>query len=373
MPLMILFLFTTMGISYYFSRSALTDLGEIWLDTRLTEAMDMVSAQEATLREYGLEEIPASIAKAKLDSAAQISGIPVGEKGYIFALDKKGMVVLHPSKYILDADMSIEPWFRHLKEGTGRLLLTMGMEKSLARFDYFPPWEWYILAVDPLEEVYGVSNRLKPILLGLGLVQALVISLVLLILTRRLTRPLGGLMQGIEKIGNGDLHLRIPVHSSDEFGRLAEGVNQMALRLQESLTALTYSEEHFRTLIENTTDVICILDRSARFTYVSPSIQRVLGYTPEELIGRPVFELVHPDDKDKVVERFQLRLQGTPNPEPAEQRILHKDQYWATLESVTQNFLNHPAIRGVVVNSRDVTRRKKIQEALKMTRPETAE
>ena len=370
LPLLILFLFTTMGISYYFSRSALTDLGVTWLDTRLSEAMDIVRSQEAAIQEYGLGEIPASIAKAKIDAGVQIANIGVGEKGYIFAVDKKGMVVLHPSKYILDSDMSIEPWFQDLKAGKGRLLLNMGGEESLARFDYFSPWEWYVLAVDPMEEVYGVSNRMKPILYGLGLAEALIITLALMILTRRLTRPLDGLVQGIEKIGRGDLDIRIPVQSKDEFGCLAEGVNQMALRLQESLQALKYSEEHFRALIENATDMIWILDRSGSFAYVSPSTLRILGYAPEELMGTSAFERLHPEDRDEVKERYHLRLQGKIKPGTTEQRFWHKDKYWATLESVTQNFLDHPAIQGVVVNSRDITKRKKIEAALKMSHQE---
>ncbi|WP_022666646.1 PAS domain S-box protein [Desulfospira joergensenii] len=367
LPLVILFAFTAMGISYYLSRSALTDLGETWLDTRLSEAMDIVRAQEEAIQEYGLGEVPASIAKAKMDAAAEISGIGVGKKGYIFALDKKGMVVIHPSKYILDTDMSIESWFPELKKGPGRLLLDVGGEESLARFNYFPPWDWYILAVDPMQEVYGVSNRMKPILYTLGISGALMITLALMFLTRRLTRPLDELVQGIEKIGKGNLDTRIPVQSNDEFGRLAEGFNQMTRRLQESLKALKHSEEHFRALIENSNDMIWIVDSQACYTYVSPSTRRILGYSPEELMGRSAFELIHPDDREEVIERFHLRLRGKMGSKPTEQRFRHKDEYWSTIESIAQNLLDHPAIRGVVINSRDITKRKKVEEALKIS------
>ncbi len=95
LPLVLFFLFATVGTTYYFSRTALIDLGETWLDTRLSEAMDIARAQENMLHEYGLEQITASITKAKLDTATEISSIGVGKQGYIFAVDQNGTIIFH--------------------------------------------------------------------------------------------------------------------------------------------------------------------------------------------------------------------------------------------------------------------------------------
>ena len=70
-------------------------------------------------------------------------------------------------------------------------------------------------------------------------------------MTRKITQPLGSLMKGAEQIGKGDLETRIPVLSSDEFGRLSKVFNNMASQLQETLTTLQYREEHFRSIFEN--------------------------------------------------------------------------------------------------------------------------
>ena len=372
LPLVIFFLFTIVGTAYYTSRTALVDLGETWLDTRLSEAMVIVTSQEQMLNEYGLATIPASITKAKMDAAVEIADIGVGDLGYIFAVDSAGTIVFHPSKYMVNTDVSDDAWFKALKNDTDRLVLNMENETSLARFAHFPAWDWYILAVDPMEEVYGVASRMRPYLYAMGAFAALVISLALMLLTRRLTRPLKELVQGAEKIGSGDLDTRIHLQFNDEFGHLAKEFNQMAFRLKETLTALQYREEHFRALIENASDLIWILDEQGHFRYVSPSTRKVLGYMPEQLLGAHSLDFVHPDDKDQVQNRFRKRVLGTlkMSEKPSEQRFKHHDNYYCTLESISNNQLDHPAIQGVVINARNITQRKMAEQALQRSHQE---
>lgn len=370
LPLVIFFLFATVGTTYHFSRKALIDLAETWLDTRLSDAIDIARTQENMLHEYGLEKIVASVAKAKLDAAAEISVIGVGERGYIFAVDTKGVIIFHPNKYLVDTDVSSEKWFLDLGADAGRLVVDMEGESSLVRVYFFKEWEWFLLAVDPMAEVAGITNRMNPYLLFLGIFAAIVISLALMVLTRRLTRPLEQLVRGAEKIGQGDLDTRIPIHSSDEFGHLAGEFNRMAFRLQETQTAMQDSEEHFRALIENTNDMIWILDSEGIFTYVSPSTQRILGYSPEELMGVNALDFIHPEDKEALLHRFNLRIKSAVKTQPTEHRFRHKEGYWCTLESISKNLLEHPSIKGMVVNSRNINKRKYAEKALKRSHQE---
>ena len=370
LPLVFVFLFATVGTTYYFFRSALLDLGATWLDTQLSTAVDIAKSQEQMLRTYGLEKIAASIIKAKLDTAAQIGDIRVGEKGYVFAVDQKGSIVFHPNKYLVDTDISQTPWFKAMEQKTGRLVLDFDGTSSLARFARFAPWDWYILAVDPMAEVYGVSNRMLPYLYVMGIVGFLVLSMALMLLTRRLTRPLKALVRGASAIGKGNLDTRIPIQSSDEFGQLAREFNHMAFRLQETLTALQYSEEHFRALIENTSDLIWILDKQGNFLYVSPSTTRILGHPVKDLIGQSLFDFIHPDDRPGITQRFKLRTQSLIKAQPTSHRFRHRDNFWCTIESVSKNLLDHPAIGGMVINSRNITQRKQAELALKKSHQE---
>lgn len=372
LPLVIISLWVIVEFTFYFSRSALMDLGETWLDTRLSEAQNIVSSQEKMLRDYGLSEIPASITKAQMDSITEIADIGVGKQGFICIVTREGRIVFHPDNQNIDTRVNDTVWFQDLLNGTRRLQMQMGRQTVLARFIYFQPWDWYLLAVDPMQEIYGVANRMRPFLYAMAMIAAAIISLALMLMTRRLTRPLNDLVRGADRIGKGNLDTRIPIQSGDEFGHLAKEFNQMAVQLQETLTALKHSEQHFRVLIENASDMVWILDAHGYIKYVSPSTRRILGYDPESLVGTDSFENHHPEDRQAARDRFMRRVRET-RPQPnstAEQRYRHRDGTYLVLESITQNMLDHPAVRGVIVNSRDVTERKRVEQALKRSHQE---
>ena len=364
LPLVFLLLLSTVGIAYHFSRTALTELAETWLDTRLSEAMQIAAGNDDMLHRYGLEDIPASVAKAKMDTGAAMSAIEVGEQGFIFAIDRRGILVMHPDPAMIGRDVSQNTWFKALKAGRSRLTHLTPAGRNLAMVDYFEPWEWYILASDPEREVYGVANRMKPYLLYLGLIGFSAMTVALMLLTRRLTKPLRLLTVGAQKIGEGDLDTRIAIRSGDEFGRLAQVFNQMAGQLQETLTQLQHREAHFRSLIEHTNDLIVIVDAKGCISYLSPSIERILGYPRNSVMGRRAFDFIHPDDLAYARTLFTQRIASVAIEPPSELRIRHHDGSWRTIEATSNNLLHHPAVQGLVVNARDITGRKETEAAL---------
>ncbi|MBN1343821.1 MAG: PAS domain S-box protein [Phycisphaerae bacterium] len=128
--------------------------------------------------------------------------------------------------------------------------------------------------------------------------------------------------------------------------------------------ALRRSEQHFRSLVENASDLIAVLREDGTLTYASPPWQRCLGYEFSELFGRNVFELIHPDDRREILSAF---LRGNRLPghvETRECRFRHRNGSWRHLEATGTNLLNDPVVRGVVINARDVTAHKKAEDAL---------
>ena len=127
---------------------------------------------------------------------------------------------------------------------------------------------------------------------------------------------------------------------------------------------LEQTEQQLRPLIENATDIITVLNRDGTKRYVSPSIERSLGYTPEELTGKNAFELVHPDDLPELQKLF---VSGVTNPGlvvTRQFRIKAKDGSWRIHEATAHNLLNDPTVSGVVINSRDITERKRLERRL---------
>jgi len=370
LPLVFFILFAAVGTTYHFARMALTDLAETWLQTRLSEAVRIVAAQEEILHKYGLEQIPASIAKAKLDAGTAMAAIEVGEQGYIFAVTAKGTVAYHPDSALRGQNITAQAWFAKLKSSQGALTyVTPDGRQHLARYAYLEPWQWYIIATDPEAEVYGVANRMRPYVVYLGIFGALVLALALMLLTRRLTRPLRELTTGADRIGKGALDTRITVRTRDEFGQLSAVFNRMSGQLQETLTALQHREEHFRSIIENASDIIAILDAEGRFLYASPSVERVLGYQSADLVGTDVRVYLPPADRDRLAGRSAW-LQSSQPAMPGQFRFRHSDGSWRTFEGVSVNLLDHPAVGGLVINARDITKRKEAEDALQKSHQE---
>jgi PAS domain S-box-containing protein len=116
--------------------------------------------------------------------------------------------------------------------------------------------------------------------------------------------------------------------------------------------------ERFRALVQNSLDVITLLEVDGTILYASPSVERVLGYRPEELIGKNAFDYVHPGHLERVLGAFAEFL-SDPDLRPfLEYRFRHKDGTWRWLESVGANLIEDPNVGELVVNSRDVTGRK---------------
>lgn len=129
--------------------------------------------------------------------------------------------------------------------------------------------------------------------------------------------------------------------------------------------AVERSEAKFRALTENAHDVVTIIGADGVIRYESPSVVHVLGYQPEELVGRDLFELIHPEDQPAVADLFQHAL-ARPGEKVAYQlRYRHKDGRWIMLDGIGRNLIADPAVGGVVANSRDVTERAEAEAAVR--------
>jgi PAS domain S-box-containing protein len=123
--------------------------------------------------------------------------------------------------------------------------------------------------------------------------------------------------------------------------------------------------EFFHSLIQNSSDIITILGIDGTFLYESPPIERILGYDQNELIGRNAFELVHSEDRQRVQQTFAEVVSNRNATLSADFRFLHKNGSWRVLYATGSNQLDNPFIAGIVVNSRDVTERKQVEEKLR--------
>jgi PAS domain S-box-containing protein len=129
--------------------------------------------------------------------------------------------------------------------------------------------------------------------------------------------------------------------------------------------ALRESEEYFKAIIQNSSDIILVVDKLGTITYASPSIERFLGYEPDEVIGKRILDLIVPEDKPRAIADFGRALLTKEIPIPNVFRIRHKDGTERVLEGIGNNLLDNPIVAGFVMNVRDITERKKAENALR--------
>jgi two-component system, cell cycle sensor histidine kinase and response regulator CckA len=132
-------------------------------------------------------------------------------------------------------------------------------------------------------------------------------------------------------------------------------------RVEEELRR---SEQRFRCLVENGTDMIGVMTDDFRLRYASPSVHTILGYTPEELMAANAVALVHPDDRAGALAALSRIRRNSRLMPTLSVRIQHRDGSYRTVEVKARNLLDDPAMTGIVLNARDVTERMQVQEAL---------
>ena len=128
-------------------------------------------------------------------------------------------------------------------------------------------------------------------------------------------------------------------------------------KLKKARKALKNSERYYRSLIENTLDVIFVLDDEGNVNYASPSIKRVFGYEADDIIGFNVFDFIHPEDLPEILDIFFREIENDASNIRLTVRCQHENGSWLRCKIVAQNLINDPAVNGVVINARDITER----------------
>ncbi|MBV9865687.1 MAG: EAL domain-containing protein [Abitibacteriaceae bacterium] len=152
-----------------------------------------------------------------------------------------------------------------------------------------------------------------------------------------------------------------------ELLKINEILEQQIAASQLVEANLRQSDGESRSLLENALDILSILDNNGIVQYESPSIEGVLGYKPEELVGKNALDLVHPEDAPDVSGTLKHIVQRPGVAQSVQFRYRHKDGSWRVLESIGKTFSGnaaHPLHGTVIVNSRDITERQRLQRLI---------
>lgn len=132
---------------------------------------------------------------------------------------------------------------------------------------------------------------------------------------------------------------------------------------QEEL--ILQSEQRFKALVQEGSDMISIIDTNGKYSYTSPTTIAILGITPEEFQGNTVFDFIHPEDIEKA-SKYMQRIANERKVIVEPFRLKDGNKEWRWIETVLTNMTDNPVIRGIVANSRDITKQKEEEQQLRL-------
>jgi PAS domain S-box-containing protein len=313
---------------------------------------------------------------AKPEVAKEVNKEIRGTGEYGFLVSRGGTAIAHPSEALMltgDPDEEVtNP--QDVKQVTaaaaGSATVHMyGMNRRVF-WATAPTYGWKAALSVPESAILLPLRHLEFSMTLIGALAFLLMLTTVTLVAQRMAVPVKKLTAAAANVEADDYRsvmLDDVAAMTGEIGQLARGFQRMIhevdarqQRMKQAEEAQRRSEQHFRSLIEHASDVITVLDKSGIVQYESPSLERALGYAPEDLIGKRFVEYVHPQDMALFVAAFTSSMgkQGAAEA-PVEFRFLHKAGEWRIIEAVTTNLLHDASVNGIIVNSRDITERKK--------------
>ncbi len=146
--------------------------------------------------------------------------------------------------------------------------------------------------------------------------------------------------------------------------QLEKLVAERTRELEKTSQELRRREEFYRYLIEESHDFITVLDDNGIINFISPSVKRLFGYDPEELMGKSIFRFIHPEDRERVIDIARKAVSEPEGTAQVEYRFRHKNGTYRHCESIGRNLKSHPSVGASVVNTRDITERRELEERM---------
>lgn len=300
------------------------------------------------------------------------------DTGYAFLVSNKGVFISYPNRdYIGTKSLTqlskeaknpalarIAASIRAGKEGFVQTVDPISHKNVVMFYSPVRTSNWGMVVVTPTSEMFAGADKLQRSLILIALLAMLLVGGIVFYVADSFAKPIITLSRTANKIASGDLEVYVP-HHYGEIGVLGNAFNHMTTQLRETIAQVQSSEEHFRTLIENASDIITLLDSNGAIIYQSPSLERVLGYKPDDLVGQNVFEFIHSDDIPEVENAFLTLIEHGGVSPSLQLRFRHSDGSWHILETVGCNRLADTNVAGIVLNTRDITERKRSEDAMR--------
>jgi methyl-accepting chemotaxis protein len=339
----------------------------------------------------------------------EIKKIKVGDTGYVYIIDSKGILKVHPAKEgqkIIDSrDSSGFEYIRHMVEaslslpegdvGTIRypwINPELGDKKprqKINKYIYFKPWDWIIAAGTYEEEIYHSLYETERFIVIMVVVGIALVFILTFTFSKVLTRPIQELTEVTTKMMGGDLSQRVRIHGADEIGLMGVSFNRMIVQIQHHTSnlekmveartqELKESREEYRELsrflnsiLDSATEYgIIALDFYGKITEFNKGAEKLFGWTKEEVLNKENAEItLLPEDRERGMQKEmskRSRIEGVCELEI--ERVRKNGERFPALSTITAIKDPSGKTTGFVEIARDITERKALEKELRKTK-----
>ncbi len=299
--------------------------------------------------------------------SARLQAIPVAAGMTLLVTDREGNPVSHPDSSVVARGLNLRelpPVSFALDAGKTVVRYEQGGERWAAAVSGIPDLGWTVIVAERESRALALSRELLEGLLVVLALAVLVAVAVAYPASCSLRRPIERLVRAFEGFGRGDHPGDLPGSSFREFEVMIRSFDQMATQVRAREEALKSSEERYRLVVENSTDMIVVVqDGFVRF--VNRIASDFSGRSREELVSRPFSEFIHPEDRQMVMDYHARRMRGEPAPHRYTFRVLkgpEEEVRVAEIKTIPVSWEGRPASLCFLT---DVTERIKREEALR--------
>ena len=319
--------------SYIIARRELDNKGEVILKNAVHMALKLIDAKHMHVMEgiMSLEDAQEAVkihlmGKRRTDGTREISSkVDLGKSGYYIVYSQDGVELMHPTLEGVnvwnvtdkgkDTFYLVQDQIKKAQDGGGFTYYSwylpnsskVGMKITYSELD--PHWGWVVIAGSYMEDYNSGANKITLIIIVSALIVVALGVAVSMAFILDLIKPLMEIVEGMRKTEKGSFETKLSICRSDEIGTLAKGFNSMVsainhayeelaaskeelsikyVELEQNREHLRESEDKYRTLVENSQDMIYSLDKEIRFISVNKTFEEKSGFQREQLIGRGI-------------------------------------------------------------------------------------
>ncbi|NVO09157.1 MAG: PAS domain S-box protein [Bacteroidales bacterium] len=319
--------------------------------------------------------------------------IKIGKNGLAYVVDRQGNLIAYSDiSRVLKGENLIQ--LRQVAEFVngsepfikGDAEISQGIRNNRVVANYMPLGvpDWAVVAELPVLEAYDSIIRMLLLSAGIILISIVLAIVAGIYISKKITKPIIKLRDAAIQIGEGNLDTRITINTDDEIGELAESFNKMTLELKKSKKEideynstleqkvekrtidLKLSEKRFKDIAFSSADWIWELDENRIFTYCSEKVEDILGYSKEEIIGKPIFDLIPPKEVKKIEFLFSETSKSKKPIKDLEIWILTKTgKQICLLTNCVPFYDNQDKFNGFRGINKDITDQKTVEASIK--------